>query len=63
MATDDEQVVTDDTGHCQAARLRNGVAAPAVDLGDVDCQGSRHLGSSVGATSSIVRWFGELRQQ
>ncbi|MFD3665920.1 lipase [Streptomyces sp. NPDC058659] len=63
MATGDEQAVTDNTEHCQAALLRNGVDAPVVDVGDVDYRGSRHLGSNVAATSSIVRWFGELRRR
>ncbi|WP_208948771.1 lipase [Streptomyces subrutilus] len=63
MSTGDEQAVTENTEHCQAALLRNGVDAPVVDLGEVDYHGSRHLGSNVAATSSIVRWFGGLRQQ
>ncbi|MFD0167059.1 lipase [Streptomyces decoyicus] len=63
MATGDEQAVTANTEHCQEALRRNGTDAPVVDLGAVDYQGSRHLGSNVAATSAIVRWFGELRQQ
>ncbi|MFE6159265.1 lipase [Streptomyces sp. NPDC056486] len=63
MATGDEQAATDNTEHCRAALHRNGVDAPVVDLGDADYRTSRHLGSNVAATSSIVRWFGELRQQ
>ncbi|MEV4430191.1 lipase [Streptomyces sp. NPDC053792] len=63
MATGDEQAVTTNTEHCQAALLRNGVHAPIVDLGAADYHGSRHLGSNVAATSAIVRWFGELREQ
>ncbi|WP_211270400.1 lipase [Streptomyces exfoliatus] len=61
MATGDEQAVTENTEHCRTALLGNGVDAPVVDLGAVDHYGSRHLGSNVAATSSIVRWFGELR--
>ncbi|MCX4903934.1 lipase [Streptomyces sp. NBC_00878] len=61
MATGDEQAVTANTEHCQAAFSGNGVDAPVVDLGDVDYRGSRHLGANVAATSAIVRWFGELR--
>ncbi|MFJ9676869.1 alpha/beta hydrolase family protein [Streptomyces sp. NPDC101194] len=60
MATGDEQADTANTEHCRAALLRNGVNAPVVDLGAVDYQRSRHLGSNVAATSAIVRWFGEL---
>ncbi|WP_330315720.1 lipase [Streptomyces platensis] len=63
MATGDEQAVTANTEHCRQALHKNGVDAPVVDLGAVDYQGSRHLGSNVAATSAIVRWFGELRQQ
>ncbi|MFB7591294.1 lipase [Streptomyces sp. NPDC056169] len=63
MARGDEQAVTDNTEHCRTALLRNGVDVPVVDLGDVDYHGSRHLGSNVAATSSIVRWFGELRRR
>jgi hypothetical protein len=63
MATGDEQAVTDNTEHCRAALLGNGVDAPVVDLGDVDHQGSRHLGSNVAATADIVRWLDELRRR
>jgi hypothetical protein len=62
MATGDEQAVTDNTEPCRAALLGNGVDAPAVDLGDVDYQGSRHLGPNVAATTEIVRWLDELRR-
>ncbi|MGW5865168.1 hypothetical protein ACWFRJ_23670 [Streptomyces sp. NPDC055239] len=63
MATGDEQAATGNTEPCRAALHRNGVDAPVVDRGDVDYHGSRHLGSNAAATSSIVRWFGELRQR
>lgn len=63
IATGDEQAVTANTEHCQEALHNNGMDAPVVDLGAVDYQGSRHLGSNVAATSAIVRWFGELRQR
>ncbi|WP_285571828.1 lipase [Streptomyces sp. RTGN2] len=63
MATGDEQAATGNTDACKAALLKRGVDAPVIDLGAVDHQGSRHLGSNVAATSSIVRWFGELRQR
>ncbi|MFJ8754839.1 lipase [Streptomyces sp. NPDC102441] len=61
MAAGDEQAVTANTEHCRAALRGNGVDAPVVDLGAVDHQESRHLGSNVAATSAIVRWFGDLR--
>lgn len=63
MATGDEQAVTANTEHCRQALHKKGVDAPVVDLGAVDYQGSRHLGSNVAATSAIVRWFGELRRR
>lgn len=63
MATGDEQAATGNTETCKAALLKRGVDAPVIDLGAVDHQGSRHLGSNVAATPSIVRWFGELRQR
>ncbi|MGW0773543.1 lipase [Streptomyces sp. NPDC002835] len=63
MATGDEQAATDNTEHCRAALLGNGVDAPVVDLGDVDYQGFRHLGSNVAATTEIVRWLDELRRR
>ncbi|MGW2637121.1 lipase [Streptomyces sp. NPDC001348] len=63
MASGDEQAVTSNTRHCRAALLRNGVAAPVVDVGDADYHGSRHLGSNVAATSAIVRWFAGPRRR
>ncbi|MFK4068491.1 lipase [Streptomyces sp. NPDC029674] len=63
MATGDEQAATANTEQCRAALLRNGVAAPVVDVGAVDHQKSRHAGSNVAATSAIVRWFGELSRR
>ncbi|MEU5836299.1 lipase [Streptomyces diacarni] len=63
LATGDEQAVTANTERCQEALRASGVEAPVVDLGAVDHQGSRHLGSNVAATSAIVRWFGELRRR
>ncbi|MFJ5546394.1 alpha/beta hydrolase family protein [Streptomyces sp. NPDC093225] len=62
-ARGDEQAVTANTEHCQAALIRNGVDAPVVDLGAVDYRGSRHLGSNVAATSAIVRWFAAVRRR
>ncbi|MFF5900246.1 lipase [Streptomyces argenteolus] len=61
MATGDEQAVTANTTQCRSALRENGVKAPVVDVGAVDHQASRHAGSNVAATPSIVRWFGALR--
>ncbi|MFG2431722.1 lipase [Streptomyces sp. NPDC048590] len=61
MASGDEQAVTANTERCRAALAGNGVYAPVVDVGPVDHQGSRHVGSNVAATPLIVRWFAELR--
>ncbi|MFI6347876.1 lipase [Streptomyces sp. NPDC050560] len=61
MASGDEQAVNANTAHCRAALREHGVDAPVVDLGGVDYEGSRHLGSNVAATSAIVRWFAGLR--
>ncbi|MFF1922817.1 lipase [Streptomyces sp. NPDC058221] len=63
MASGDEQAVTENTEHCRAALAGKGVSAPVVDLGPVDHDGSRHLGSNVAATSAVVRWFGELARR
>ncbi|MFI6055218.1 lipase [Streptomyces violascens] len=63
MATGDEQAATANTTGCHKALLRNGVDVPVVDLGPVDHNGSRHLGSNVAATTEIVRWFRQLRER
>ncbi|MER7787448.1 hypothetical protein [Streptomyces sp. NPDC097640] len=61
MASGDEQATVANTAHCRSALARHGVAAPVVDLGAVDYNGSRHLGSNVRATAAVVRWLDELR--
>ncbi|MDX3225906.1 lipase [Streptomyces sp. ME19-01-6] len=61
MASGDEQATVANTAHCEAVLRRHGVAAPVVDLGAVDYNGSRHLGSNVRATAAIVRWLDSLR--
>lgn len=63
LSSGDEQATTENTEHCRAALAEKGVSAPVVDLGAVDYQGSRHLGSNVAATSAVVRWFGELSRR
>ncbi|MDW6060260.1 lipase [Streptomyces sp. FXJ1.4098] len=60
MAVDDEQAAVTNTAHCRTAFARHGVAAPVVDLGAVDYNGSRHLGSNVRGTAVIVRWLDGL---
>ncbi|MET9364089.1 lipase [Streptomyces sp. NPDC006632] len=60
-ASGDEQAVTANTDRCRAALAGNGVSVPVVDVGALDYQDSRHLGSDVASVPSIVRWFSELR--
>lgn len=60
FATGDEQAVTANTGHCQAAFAAHGAGVPAVNLGTPDNQGSRHYGSNAAGTAQIVRWFSRL---
>jgi hypothetical protein len=59
-ATGDEQVVTANTVHCQAAFAAHGATVPAVNLGTPDYAGSRHNGSGAAGTARIVRWFSQL---
>ncbi|MEV0444652.1 hypothetical protein AB0I84_37220 [Streptomyces spectabilis] len=61
MARDDEQATVRNTAHCAAAFHDGGSEVPVVDLGAVDHQKSRHLGSNVRATTEVVRWFSTLR--
>ncbi|HEU5159781.1 MAG TPA: hypothetical protein VFU43_22490 [Streptosporangiaceae bacterium] len=58
--SDDEQAVTTNTDHCQAAFRARGLYVPVVDVGDHDYNGSRHLAANLAGTALIVRWFGEL---
>ncbi|MGW0608334.1 alpha/beta hydrolase family protein [Streptomyces sp. NPDC002640] len=61
MAQGDEQATVRNTANCAAAFQEGGTAVPVVDLGAVDHQKSRHLGSNVRGTAEVVRWFGTLR--
>ncbi|MFF3691291.1 alpha/beta hydrolase family protein [Streptomyces sp. NPDC002187] len=61
-ADGDEQAVTANTAHCQAALRTRGVHAPLVGLGTPDYGGSRHLGSQQAGTAAVVRWFHSLNQ-
>ncbi|HEX3786691.1 MAG TPA: lipase [Pseudonocardiaceae bacterium] len=60
-ADGDEQAADANTTACQAEFAAHGVATPIVDLGTPDYQDSRHLGSAVAGTASIVAWFSQLR--
>lgn len=60
MAGGDEQATTANTAHCAASLRGKGVEAKVVDLGAVDFQGSRHLGSNVRGTAEALRWFRQL---
>jgi hypothetical protein len=59
-AAGDEQAVTANTGRCLAAFRASGAGPASVDLGAHDFFGSRHLGTAVGGTEAVVRWFTRL---
>ncbi|QEV65130.1 lipase [Streptomyces spectabilis] len=61
MARGDEQATVRNTARCAAAFHAGGSEVSVVDLGAVDHQTSRHLGSNVRATAEVVRWFSTLR--
>ncbi|MFD3515755.1 lipase [Streptomyces sp. NPDC058657] len=60
MAGGDEQATTVNTANCAASLRGRGVEAEVVDLGAVDHQKSRHLGSNVRGTAEVLRWFRQL---
>ncbi|KAB8163457.1 lipase [Streptomyces sp. 3MP-14] len=60
QARGDEQAVDANTAACLAALRANGVRAGVRDLGPVDHEGSRHIGSHVAAIPEIIRWFDRL---
>ncbi|GAA0350631.1 hypothetical protein GCM10010151_45420 [Actinoallomurus spadix] len=59
-ATGDEQAVTANTDRCRAAFRASGADLRTVELGPIDYQGSRHLGSAVRGTVAITDWFSRL---
>ncbi|MFE1014020.1 alpha/beta hydrolase family protein [Streptomyces sp. NPDC058794] len=59
-AEGDEQAVSANTTHCQAALRARGVPVRTVDLGTPDYENSRHLGSQQAGTAAVVRWFRSL---
>ncbi|MEV5754016.1 hypothetical protein AB0L00_39905 [Actinoallomurus sp. NPDC052308] len=59
-ATGDEQAVTANTDRCRAAFRASGADLRTIDLGPIDHQGSRHLGTAVTGTAAIVDWFSRL---
>lgn len=61
MAQGDEQATVRNTANCAADFRKRGIGVPVVDLGAVDHQKSRHLGSNVRGTAEVVRWFSTLR--
>ncbi|MFD9883470.1 alpha/beta hydrolase family protein [Streptomyces alboflavus] len=61
MAQGDEQATVRNTANCATAFQERGTRVSVVDLGAVDHQKSRHLGSNVRGTAEVVRWFGTLR--
>ncbi|MFI0814691.1 hypothetical protein ACH4TX_06815 [Streptomyces sp. NPDC021098] len=60
LAVGDEQAAVENTAYCRAGLERGRAEVPVVDVGPVDHQNSRHLGSNVAATASIVRWLRTL---
>ncbi|MGW2328808.1 alpha/beta hydrolase family protein [Streptomyces sp. NPDC001700] len=60
LADGDQEAAVGNTAVCRAELRRRGADVPVVDVGPVDYQGSRHLGSNVAATASIVRWLSDL---
>jgi hypothetical protein len=60
LSNGDEQAVNANSRHCQAALRSHGVDAPLIELGPLDYQGSRHLGSNVSGTTAVARWFDRL---
>lgn len=58
-ATGDDEAAVANTEHCEAAMRAHGVPVRTVNVGPVDYQGSRHLGSQVAATARIVRWLSQ----
>jgi len=60
MAGGDREAAVENTAYCRAELRRRGAEVPVVDVGPVDYQNSRHLGSNVAATASIVRWLRDL---
>lgn len=59
-ARSDEQVPVANTEYCAAVLKESGIAAPVVDVGQHEYQGSTHLGSNIAGTAQAVRWFAEL---
>jgi hypothetical protein len=45
---------------CEAGFAASHRRVPAIDLGILDYQGSRHYGSNVAGTARIVQWFIQL---
>ncbi|WP_221179290.1 hypothetical protein [Streptomyces botrytidirepellens] len=60
VAGGDQEAAVENTAVCRAALQGRGADVPVVDVGPVDHQKSRHLGSNVAATASIVRWLSDL---
>jgi len=60
MASGDQEAAVENTAVCRAELRRRGADVPVVDVGPVDYEDSRHLGSNVAATASIVRWLSAL---
>ena len=57
VSAGDEQVPTAHAAHCAAALG----SVPVVDVGDLDYEGSKHLGSNIRGTAMAATWFTSLR--
>lgn len=53
----DEQIRPGNATACRAAFATRGVDAPIVDVGDLDHNGSKHLGANVLGAADTVKWF------
>ncbi|WP_129842908.1 lipase [Streptomyces sp. RFCAC02] len=60
QARGDEQAVTENTAACRADLAASGARVPVFDLGEVDYEGSRHLGSAAAAIRPTIAWFRSL---
>ena len=56
VSNGDEQVLPANAEHCAP-----GLRATVVNVGDLEYEGSKHLGSNIRGTATAVEWFSSLR--
>jgi hypothetical protein len=56
VSAGDEQVPTANAEHCAAAFR----TVPVIDVGDLEYEGSKHLGSNIRGTAAVATWFSGL---